>query len=939
MFGFRAVAVVLGAVLSFPAAAVAAPPPLVDDPAAYVDPFIGTTNLGNTYPGAVTPFGMLAWSPQTSRGNQIATPAPGGYQYTATKIRGFSLTHLSGVGCSGANGDIPIMPQVGEITGSPTADATDAVYASTFSHADEAARPGYYAVKLAGGAGAELTATPRTGLGRFTFPADKPAGLLFRTSLSETGSTDATVHLDPGNRTVTGSVSAGNFCGPQSANNRHAYYTLHFVAVLDQPFAATGTWTDGVLEAGGTDASGGSGYSSAGRPNAGKGSGGYVTFAPGTTEVGMRVAISYVSLDGARANLAAESGDRGFDEIAAQARDAWTDRLSRIEIGGGTEAQRRTFYTALYHAQLEPTLSSDVTGQYMGADDEPHALRAGQQAQYGTFSGWDVYRAQVQLLALLDRRMASDFAQSLYNYATQRDGEWDRWLLVHGKTAVMSGDPAAAAVAAMHAFGARDFDVEGAFQSLVRAATVPTANDSSDAGCNVECVGQRPALDKYLELGYVPADNCHCWGGAAETLEDAAADYGLSQLAGALGDTAAQQEFLARSHNWRNVFDPEARADAGLPHNVREQIATVTASGENPPSEGKARVFDGDRGTKWLTFAATGWIQARLKQPQTVVTYALTSGNDEPSRDPRNWELLGSVDGTDWEVVDARTGETFARRGLTREFTVTAPKAYLDYRLNVTANGGAPIVQLGELELADPSVPTPTPADGPFVGWMRDRYADGTWAPGFSPSTGTGFVEGSSAQYTWMVYSDVVGLAAAMGGPDTAAERLDAFFRKPDGSFDLSARFDATNEPDIQTPYLYNYFGQAYKTQETVRAVIDSKWSDGTGGIPGNDDAGTMSAWYVFSALGLYPTVPTRAELILTTPLFPHAVVHLAGGEDLTIDAPGDGIYVTGLEVDGRATTKAWLPAGTIDTGGRLEYARSTEPDLTWGSVDVPPQN
>ena len=113
----RTVAVFLGVALAIPIGAVAAQaaPPIVDDPAGYVDPLIGTTNLGNTYPGAVTPFGMLAWSPQTSRGNQLSTPAPGGYQYTATKIRGFSLTHLSGVGCSGANGDIPVLPQVNNI--------------------------------------------------------------------------------------------------------------------------------------------------------------------------------------------------------------------------------------------------------------------------------------------------------------------------------------------------------------------------------------------------------------------------------------------------------------------------------------------------------------------------------------------------------------------------------------------------------------------------------------------------------------------------------------------------------------------------------------------------------------------------------------------------------------------------------------------------------
>ena len=952
MLRTRTLAALIGMAVTIPigaAAQAAGPASLIADPAAYVNPFIGSTNLGNTYPGAVRPFGMLAWSPQTSRGSQISTPAPGGYQYTATKIRGLSLTHLSGVGCSGGNGDIPIMPYVGAVTTSPSADTTDAVYASTFSHANEAAEPGYYRVGLDSGAGAEVTVTDRTGLGRFTFPAAQPASLLFRTSLSETGSADATVHIDPATRTITGSVSAGNFCGPQSTDNSHSYYTLHFVATVDQPFSTSGTWTDGTVTPGSTDAQGGSGYS-AGRPVAGKGSGGYVTFAPGTTAVTMRVAIAYTDLAGAERNLAVESPARlGLAAIRAQARAAWDARLRKIRIGGGTPAQRTTFYTALYHSSVEPTLTSDVDGRYYGADDKIHRLARGQRAQYGTFSGWDVYRAQLQLLAILDQRQASDYAQSLFNYATQRDGEWDRWLLENGKTAVMSGDPSAGAIAALYAFGARDFDARGALASLVHAATVPTANDVSDKGCNVECFGERPALADYMSLGYVPADDCHCWGGAAETLEDSAADYGIAQLALALGQKGVYHTFLARSHNWRNVFDPDAKADLGLEHNIRGHITAITASGENAPYEGKAQLFDGDKGTKWLTFATTGWVAAQLDTPLTVSNYAVTSGNDEPTRDPADWQLQGSNNGTDWTTVDTQTGQSFAQRGQTVDYTVANPQAFSYYRFNVTANHGADIVQVGELELADPAVTTPPPSDPSyeFTGWARDHFRDGTWAPGFTPSTGTGFVEGTSAQYTWMVYSDVTTLAQKMGGNATAIKRLDGFFRKPDGTFDLSAtvgtRFDATNEPDIQTPYLYNYFGAAYKTQETVKAIIDTKWSDGTGGIPGNDDAGTMSAWYVLSALGLYPTVPTRAELALTTPLFPHAVVRLGSGRQLTIDAPGTDTahYVQGLRVDGRPTTKAWLPARTVATGGHLSYTLGTAPSLKWGSGpgDVPPQN
>lgn len=777
-----------------PASAAHDHPAAVTDPAAHVNPLIGSANAGNTYPGAVRPFGMLSWSPQTSNGKQVSNPAPGGYQYDAKKIRGFSLTHLDGVGCSGANGDVPIMPYPGEVDSSPTADTDDATYASTFSHTNETARAGYYKVALDSGASAELTATERTGSGRFTFPAGKPASMLVRGSNAESGSADAQVHVDRAARTVTGSISAGNFCGPQNANNRKDLYTLHYTVHFDRPFAKSGTWKDGSLQPSATSATGGTGYSTSGNPVAGKGSGAYVTFPAGTTEVGAKVAVSYVGDRGAEANLRAENPPhKSFDAVEHEATRAWQKALRTVEVGGGGEDQYNTFYTALYHSMLEPTLTSDSDGTYTGADGKTHRLAHGQRAQYGTFSGWDQYRAQVQLMTLLNPKAGSDYAQSLYNYAGQRGGEWDRWLLEHGKTSVMSGDPSDAALAGIHAFGGRDFDVKGAVASLVKAATVPTANDSDSAGCNVECVGQRPALDQYLKLGYVPADNCHCWGGAAETLEDAAADYGLSELAGAVGDKAAQKQFLDRSGNWTHVFDPTATPEGG---------------------------------------------------------------------------------------------------------------------------------------------------------YIRDRKADGTWAGTFTPATGAGFVEGTSARYSWMVYSDVARLARAMGGRDRTVERLDAFFRDADGKFDFSAkddtRYDPTNEPDINTPYLYDYLGAPYKTQETVRAELDQLWTNSPGGIPGNDDAGTMSSWYVFSALGVYPQNPSRADLALSAPLFPHAVVHAGHGRTLTINAPGaskDNKYIRGLRTDGRSSHKPWVPASFVEHGGTLDFTLGSEPDTSWGSAeaDAPP--
>ncbi|HCT77064.1 MAG TPA: alpha-mannosidase, partial [Micromonosporaceae bacterium] len=141
----------------------------------------------------------------------------------------------------------------------------------------------------------------------------------------------------------------------------------------------------------------------------------------------------------------------------------------------------------------------------------------------------------------------------------------------------------------------------------------------------------------------------------------------------------------------------------------------------------------------------------------------------------------------------------------------------------------------------------------------------------------------------------------------------------------------------------YNYFGAAYKTQETVRAEIDLLWTNTPGGIPGNDDAGTLSAWYVFAALGLYPAIPTRADLVLSSPVFPYAVVHLNTGRQLMISAPQASVankYIRSLTVNGKATTKAWIPAAMISSGGRLGFQLGSNPDSVWGSGpgDVPPQ-
>ena len=190
-----------------------------DDPAALVNPLIGTANGGNDYPGATLPMGMLAWSPEEPRnrprphvegvpGSLRDDPgrpaAPGGYEYSSNRISGFSLTHLMGTGCAGASGDIPFMPYTGGVTSSPADDLSASLYGSTFVHEDETAKAGFYKVQLANGVIAELTSTLRTGSGRFTYPEGKPAVMLIRTANSEAGSSDAQLKIDPAAHTVSG---------------------------------------------------------------------------------------------------------------------------------------------------------------------------------------------------------------------------------------------------------------------------------------------------------------------------------------------------------------------------------------------------------------------------------------------------------------------------------------------------------------------------------------------------------------------------------------------------------------------------------------------------------------------------------------------------------------------------------------------------------------
>ncbi|MEU4423573.1 glycoside hydrolase domain-containing protein [Actinoplanes sp. NPDC024001] len=227
----------------------------------------------------------------------------------------------------------------------------------------------------------------------------------------------------------------------------------------------------------------------------------------------------------------------------------------------------------------------------------------------------------------------------------------------------------------------------------------------------------------------------------------------------------------------------------------------------------------------------------------------------------------------------------------------------------------------------------------PAVGHQAARLADGSWQPGFTPATGTGFAQGSSATYTWMVPQDVSGLARLMGGRDAATGRLDAFFHDEAGNWAVlggnALRYDPTNEPGIHAPWLYNALGWPWKTQETVRQIVDTAYGTGPAGLPGNDDLGTMSAWYVFAAMGVFPQVPGRAELLVGSPVFPRVEVPRSTGARLVINADSTGTYVHGATLNGAPLTRSWLPESFVQHGGTLTLDLEPTANQQWATAEA----
>ncbi len=498
-------------------------------PSDAVDPFIGTGGEGHTFPGAVAPFGMVQLSPDTDTGCKIRDcyGHAAGYRHDDPTIEGFSHTHFSGAGHSDL-GDILVMPVSGETVpmdpGTPAAPG----YRSAFSHANEIARPGYYAVTLDGpGVRAEMTAGTRVGVHRYAFPRGRAAHLVvdLRTSLYNYPGKIlwSGLHLRP-DGILTGFRETRGW-----APGRKLFFAMRFSAPLtghalvdrdkDVPyrgFQGPGRGTDALAE------------------KLGKALEARLDFGKLDRPLEVKVALSGVDEAGAVANLAAEAGD--FDAVLARIRTAWDEALGAVAIEAAAP-MKRIVSTALYHSLLAPSVWSDADGRWRGPDDQVHV--ADGYTVRSTFSLWDTFRAEHPLLTLIQpERTTTDVVRSLVDgQRYSPDGILPVWQFAGRETWTMIGYHAVPVIADAYMKGLRGFDADAALDAMIASA------DAKAYG----------GLGEYISRGYVPIDKEP--EAASKTVEYAYDDWTIARMARAMGRTDVATRFEKRAGNWRNSFD------------------------------------------------------------------------------------------------------------------------------------------------------------------------------------------------------------------------------------------------------------------------------------------------------------------------------------------------------------------------------------------------
>lgn len=688
------------------------------DYAGMVNPLTGTavTGLasGYLYPGATYPFGMVQFTPS----------------YFA-KCAGFVINQLSGGGCDHM-GNFPTFPVRGRLEASP-----DRIRNFRISLSEESGHAGYYEAMVQDDIKAMLTVTKRTGMAQYVFPeGDETGTVIIGAGLAATPIQQAAVAITGPGR-CEGYATGGSFCGYPTP------YKVYFVAEFDTDAVEVGTWKGEDLRYGGSFAEG-------------EDSGVYFTFDLSESRtVRYKIGVSYVSVENARLNLETENPGWDFEGIKNAAEAEWNSVLGKIEVEGTNEDRMEQFYTHLYRSLIHPNICNDVNGEYMGADFKVHKTL---RNQYTSFSNWDTYRTQIQLLSILDPEVASDIVVSHQDFAEQAGGSFPRWVMANIETGIMQGDPTPILIANAFAFGARNYDPQPIFRLMELGARVP--------GSKCQDVETRPGLAQYLEKGYYKA---------SAQLEYTSADFAIGQFAvHAAGNEFASWYYFDKARSWRNLYNPE-------------------------------------------------------------------------------------------------------------------------------------------------------------TGWLQSRNPDGSWKP-----LTEDFLEATYADYYWMVPYDLAGLIELCGGNEKAEARLDKYFVRLDAKYN-EEWFASGNEPSFHIPWVYNWTGSPYKTQAIVNRIINEQYSSRKDGLPGNDDLGTMGAWYVFACIGLYPEIPGVGGFSVNTPIFESVVLHMKNGDLVIRGGSEKNIYIHSMKIDGQEYDSTWIDWERLENGAVIEYRTSSRPDRKWGTEVTPP--
>jgi predicted alpha-1,2-mannosidase len=699
----------------------------------------GSEKNANTIPSVCVPFAMTQWTPQTRTTEKKCLPP---YYYKDSLLSGFRATHWLSGSCVQDYGSFTIMPLRKKL------QTRAADYAIPFTHDNETTSPSYYTLK-AGGISSEMTSSLRCGLIRFSVESDDSFYILVSSNSDESlgfmkvnAETGEIWGYNPVHRIYQGWGEPAGFSG-------WIYIKADRVPASSGSFSEEKVFPEKEI-------------------SSQKGLGVYAGFKMKKGErLLLKIGTSFTSLEGAKKNLEQEVGKKDFDMVRLESELAWEKSLGRIRVETNSEKDKRVFYTAMYHSLQHPRLYNDVDGRYPAFAGNNQMMRMEKGNYYDDFSMWDIYRAQLPLITLMDRDLTNDFVRSLI-----LKGQQGRWLPIfpcwNSFTSAMIGDHVTVFIASAFARGIRDYDVLEAYRLMRKNAfEVPSETDYLNG------MGRR-ALPSWLTYGYIPLEDSvpiafHKKEQVSRTLEYSFDDYALAVVARDLNKTEDHSILAKRALNYANVFDSS-------------------------------------------------------------------------------------------------------------------------------------------------------------VGMMRGKYANGKWYEPFHPDQREFYItEGTPRQYGFYVPHDVPGLAKLMGGRQMLEQALDSLF--------IKGEYWHGNEPGHQIPFMYNFTGAPWKTQREVMKILEEEYSDGPGGLSGNDDAGQMSAWYVFASIGFYPLDPVSGNYMITTPLFDHILLTLPEQKKLEIRChrsnAGDRL-IRRIVYNGKVYTKNFFQHADLEKGGQIDIWMASQ--LTgWG--------